>query len=97
MSESEQLSVAGHFTAADVRPLAWERIGLALEPVRKRLRKLKYQTVANVHEARVEIRKARATLDLFVPALRNKRGESLEKTLRQLGQTLLRLVAEAKR
>jgi CHAD domain-containing protein len=88
MSESEQLSVAGHFTAADVRPLAWERIGLALEPVRKRLRKLKYQTVANVHEARVEIRKARATLDLFAPALRSKRGESLEKTLRQLGQTL---------
>lgn len=88
MSESEQLSVAGHFTAADVRPLAWERIGLAIEPVRKRLRKLNYQTVAHVHEARVEIRKARATLDLFAPALRSKRGESLEKTLKQLGQAL---------
>lgn len=88
MSQSEQLSVAGHFTAADVRPLAWERIRLAIEPVRKRLRKLNYQTVAHVHEARVEIRKARATLELFAPALRSKRGESLEKSLKQLGQAL---------
>ncbi|MFM7115501.1 MAG: CHAD domain-containing protein [Planctomycetota bacterium] len=88
MSESEQLPVAGYFTAADVRPLAWERIGLAIEPVRKRLRKLKYETVANVHDARVEIRKARATLELFAPALRRKRVEALEKTLRQLGQAL---------
>jgi CHAD domain-containing protein len=88
MSESEQLPVAGYFTAADVRPLAWEKIGLAVEPIRKRLRKSRYQTVSDIHEARVEIRKARATLDLFAPALRRKQGESLEKTLRQLGQAL---------
>lgn len=88
MSENEQRSVAGYFTAADVRPLARERVGLAIEPVRKRLRKLKYQTVTNVHEARVEIRKARATLLLFTPALRRKPSESLEKALRQLGQLL---------
>lgn len=88
MSESEQLPVAGYFTAADVRPLARERIGAALKPVRKRLQKKRYQTVSDIHEARVEIRKARASLDLFAPALRKKQREALEKLLRSLGQIL---------
>lgn len=86
MNESEQLPVAGYFTAADVRPLARERIGAALKPVRKRLQKMRYQTVSDIHEARVEIRKARATLDLFTPSLRKKDSEALEAVLRRLGQ-----------
>jgi len=88
MSESEQLSVAGYFTAADVRPLARERVGSVLKPVRKRLQKMEYQTVADIHEARVEIRKARATLDLFTPALRKNQSEALEAALRSLGRIL---------
>jgi CHAD domain-containing protein len=88
MRESEQPSVAGFFTAAEVRPLAWERLALTLGPVRKRLRKLRYQTVSDIHKARVEIRKARATLTLFSPALRKKRSEGLEKALRAIGQAL---------
>lgn len=88
MSESERPPVAGVFTAADVRPLAWEKIGLALQPVRARLRRARYQTVSDIHQARVEIRKARAALDLFSPAVRKRKAAALQDSLRQLGRAL---------
>lgn len=88
MSESEPPPIASSFTAADVRPLAREKIGLAIQPVRARLRKGRYRTVSDIHEARVEIRKARAALDLFTPALRTREAAALEETLRQLGRVL---------
>lgn len=86
MEESRQMSIAQLIAEPDLRPQALAELKLVLRPIRRRLRAVRLATVRDVHQARVEIRRARAALVLLRPLLAPERSQRLERSLRKLGR-----------
>ncbi|MFN6109206.1 MAG: CHAD domain-containing protein [Planctomycetota bacterium] len=88
MNNSETGQHESWFELSDIRPVALQTIREHLRPLRKRLERQRGWTVSDVHEARVEIRRARSALGLFQVVLGAKRVRQLEGSLREMGQVL---------
>ncbi len=86
MDASRQMSIARLVAEPDLRAHALAELKLALRPIRRRLRTLHLMKVRDVHQARVELRRARAAIALLRPTLEPEGRERLERRLRKLGR-----------
>ena len=88
MDKSENGQPEGLFEQIDARPAALQILRAHLRPLRKRLLRQRVRLVSDVHDARVEIRRARAALGLCLPLLEQKRAQQLDRRLREIGRLL---------
>lgn len=88
MDKSEPRQPAAVFALNDVRPEALRVLREQLRPLRKRLRRQRIEEVSDVHDARVEIRRARAALSLCQTLFAARRAKRLDRRLAELGRIL---------
>lgn len=88
MGKFEEERDGNWFVSNDLRPFALQLVRERIGPTRKRLRRLRFFGVSEIHDARVEIRRIRATLDLLGPMLEPSRKEALTRRLRRVGRLL---------
>lgn len=88
MDRSEPRQHAAVFTLNDVRPAALRVLRESLRPLRRRLRRQQFEEVSDVHDARVEIRRARAALSLRLILFNAQRAKRLDRRLAEMGRLL---------